>query len=96
MRRALVDLAVEQYGKLDIAFNNAGTLGEGGPSTGVSEAGWNDTLAINLDWRVPGRQASDRADGEAGRGIGDLYVDVRGVHGRFPRHGGLRRQQGEA
>ncbi|MGO4279436.1 glucose 1-dehydrogenase [Cupriavidus sp. OV038] len=46
--RALVDLAVEQYGKLDIAFNNAGTLGEGGPSTGVSEAGWNDTLAINL------------------------------------------------
>lgn len=46
--RALVDLAVEQYGKLDIAFNNAGTLGEGGPSTGVSESGWNDTLAINL------------------------------------------------
>jgi NAD(P)-dependent dehydrogenase (short-subunit alcohol dehydrogenase family) len=46
--RALVDLAVEQYGKLDIAFNNAGTLGEGGPSTEVSEAGWNDTLAINL------------------------------------------------
>ncbi|CAG2132981.1 Glucose 1-dehydrogenase [compost metagenome] len=46
--RALVDLAVEQYGKLDIAFNNAGTLGEGGPSTEVSEAGWNETLAINL------------------------------------------------
>ncbi|MGO4762952.1 SDR family oxidoreductase [Cupriavidus sp. 2KB_3] len=46
--RALVDLAVEQYGKLDIAFNNAGTLGEGGPSTGVSEAGWNEALAINL------------------------------------------------
>lgn len=46
--KALVALAVEQYGKLDIAFNNAGTLGEGGPSTGVSEAGWNDTLAINL------------------------------------------------
>ncbi|HSW21185.1 MAG TPA: SDR family oxidoreductase [Burkholderiaceae bacterium] len=46
--RALVGLAVERYGRLDIAFNNAGTLGEGGPSTGVSEAGWNDTLAINL------------------------------------------------
>lgn len=44
----LVALAVEQYGRLDIAFNNAGTLGEGGPSTGVSEAGWNDTIAINL------------------------------------------------
>lgn len=45
---ALVKLAVERYGRLDIAFNNAGTLGEGGPSTGVSTEGWNDTLAINL------------------------------------------------
>jgi NAD(P)-dependent dehydrogenase (short-subunit alcohol dehydrogenase family) len=46
--RALVALAVERFGRLDIAFNNAGTLGEGGASTGVSEAGWSDTLAINL------------------------------------------------
>ena len=45
---ALVALAVERYGKLDIAFNNAGTLGEAGPSTGVSEAGFSDALAINL------------------------------------------------
>jgi NAD(P)-dependent dehydrogenase (short-subunit alcohol dehydrogenase family) len=46
--QALVALAVERFGRLDIAFNNAGTLGEGGPSTEVSAAGWNDTLAINL------------------------------------------------
>jgi NAD(P)-dependent dehydrogenase (short-subunit alcohol dehydrogenase family) len=46
--KALVDLAVERFGRLDVAFNNAGTLGEGGPSTEVSEAGWTDTLAINL------------------------------------------------
>ena len=46
--RALVARAVERYGRLDIAFNNAGTLGEMGASTGVSEAGWNDALAINL------------------------------------------------
>ncbi|WP_349742059.1 SDR family oxidoreductase [Roseateles cavernae] len=46
--QALVALAVEHYGRLDIAFNNAGTLGEGGPSTAVSESGWTDTLAINL------------------------------------------------
>jgi NAD(P)-dependent dehydrogenase (short-subunit alcohol dehydrogenase family) len=46
--KALVALAVERFGRLDIAFNNAGTLGEGGPSTDVSEAGWADTLAINL------------------------------------------------
>ncbi|QNK02879.1 SDR family oxidoreductase [Dyella telluris] len=46
--KALVDTAVSRFGKLDIAFNNAGTLGEAGASTGVSEAGWTDTLAINL------------------------------------------------
>ena len=46
--KALVALAVERFGRLDIAFNNAGTLGESGPSTGVSEAGWSDAIAINL------------------------------------------------
>src|ERR1700744_1071622 len=46
--KSMVDLAVERFGRLDVAFNNAGTLGEGGASTGVSEAGWADTLAINL------------------------------------------------
>ncbi|MDE1149075.1 MAG: SDR family oxidoreductase [Azospirillaceae bacterium] len=46
--QALVALAVERFGRLDIAFNNAGTLGEAGPSTGVSADGWTDTLAINL------------------------------------------------
>jgi NAD(P)-dependent dehydrogenase (short-subunit alcohol dehydrogenase family) len=46
--RALVDLAVERFGRLDVAFNNAGTLGEGGPSTGVSLRGWTDALDVNL------------------------------------------------
>jgi NAD(P)-dependent dehydrogenase (short-subunit alcohol dehydrogenase family) len=46
--KALVALAVEKFSRLDIAFNNAGTLGAAGPSTDVSEAGWNDAIAINL------------------------------------------------
>lgn len=46
--KALVDLAVTKFGHLDVAFNNAGTLGEAGASTDVSADGWNDTLAINL------------------------------------------------
>jgi NAD(P)-dependent dehydrogenase (short-subunit alcohol dehydrogenase family) len=46
--KGLVELAVTRYGRLDVAFNNAGTLGESGPSTEVSEAGWTDTLAVNL------------------------------------------------
>lgn len=45
---ALVAVAVERFGRLDVAFNNAGTLGEAGPSTQVSESGWNETIAINL------------------------------------------------
>ena len=46
--KRLVDAAIGHFGRLDIAFNNAGTLGEMGPSTGVSEQGWSDTLATNL------------------------------------------------
>lgn len=46
--KALVDVAVRQYGRLDIAFNNAGTLGEMGPSTEVSGQGFTDTLQTNL------------------------------------------------
>lgn len=46
--QALVALAAERYGRLDIAFNNAGTLGEKGASTGVSAKGWEDALAVNL------------------------------------------------
>jgi NAD(P)-dependent dehydrogenase (short-subunit alcohol dehydrogenase family) len=45
---ALVDLAVRSFGRLDIAFNNAGTLGEAGPTPGVSQAGFDEALATNL------------------------------------------------
>jgi NAD(P)-dependent dehydrogenase (short-subunit alcohol dehydrogenase family) len=45
---ALVKTALDQFGRLDVAFNNAGVLGEAGPSTGVSLGGWNEALAINL------------------------------------------------
>lgn len=45
---ALVRLAVREFGGLDIAFNNAGSLGEMGPVTDLSPAGWRDTLETNL------------------------------------------------
>lgn len=44
----LVEAAVGHFGRLDGAFNNAGTLGEMGPTTTVSLAGWNEALAVNL------------------------------------------------
>lgn len=46
--KSLVALTVKTFDRLDIGFNNAGTLGETGPSIGISEKGWSDTLAINL------------------------------------------------
>jgi len=46
--KALVALAVARFGRLDVAFNNAGVIGEAGPSTGVSAAGFGDAVAVNL------------------------------------------------
>ncbi len=45
---ALVATAREQFGGLDVAFNNAGTLGAMGTVGEVSLEGWHDTLETNL------------------------------------------------
>lgn len=45
---AAVALAAERFGGLDIAFNNAGMLGEMAPAAEISPAGWQATLATNL------------------------------------------------
>jgi NAD(P)-dependent dehydrogenase (short-subunit alcohol dehydrogenase family) len=45
---ALVAAAIGEFGGLDIAFNNAGTLGEMGATAAVSAAGWQHTLETNL------------------------------------------------
>jgi NAD(P)-dependent dehydrogenase (short-subunit alcohol dehydrogenase family) len=46
--QSLVSAAADRFGRLDIAFNNAGIMGEAGPTTGISEKGWTETLAVNL------------------------------------------------
>jgi NAD(P)-dependent dehydrogenase (short-subunit alcohol dehydrogenase family) len=46
--RALVRTAVERFGGLDVAFNNAGALGELGPTHEISPPGWRDTIETNL------------------------------------------------
>ena len=48
LAKALVDAAVEHFGGLDIAFNNAGALGAMGSVADVSLEGWRDTLDTNL------------------------------------------------
>ena len=46
--QALVRQAQQAYGGLDIAFNNAGTLGPMGPTPEVSPDQWRDALDTNL------------------------------------------------
>ncbi len=46
--KALVELAVEKFGGLDVAFNNAGTLGAMGDTSEITLEGWMDTLNTNL------------------------------------------------
>jgi NAD(P)-dependent dehydrogenase (short-subunit alcohol dehydrogenase family) len=45
---ALVALAIKEFGGLHAAYNNAGIIGEAGPTSGVSRAGWDEALAVNL------------------------------------------------
>jgi NAD(P)-dependent dehydrogenase (short-subunit alcohol dehydrogenase family) len=46
--QALVDAAVSRFGGLDIAFNNAGALGEMGATPDVSLSGWKEAIDTNL------------------------------------------------
>lgn len=43
-----VEAAVSMFGGLDIAFNNAGTLGAMGPTPEIPIAGWRDAMEVNL------------------------------------------------
>ena len=46
--RKLVDSALRSYGRLDVAFNSAGTEGVMGPITELDEADWTRTVDVNL------------------------------------------------
>tara|TARA_R110002072_G_scaffold93607_6_gene207446 strand:- start:763 stop:1524 length:762 start_codon:yes stop_codon:yes gene_type:complete len=46
--KALIEFTVQEYGGLDIAFNNAGTLGAGKATPGITLKAWEDTISTNL------------------------------------------------
>ncbi|MCU0571279.1 MAG: glucose 1-dehydrogenase [Oculatellaceae cyanobacterium Prado106] len=46
--RSLIHNTVAHYGRLDFAFNNAGTEGKFAPITDLSEADWEHTISVNL------------------------------------------------
>lgn len=45
---ALVAATVEAFGRLDVAFNNAGIEGESAPTADCTQTNWDRVLAINL------------------------------------------------
>ena len=45
---ALVEVALGRFGGLDVAFNNAGSLGAMGPVQEIATSAWEDTLRVNL------------------------------------------------
>jgi NAD(P)-dependent dehydrogenase (short-subunit alcohol dehydrogenase family) len=68
--QALVTLALDRFGRLDIGFNNAGTLGEMGPTVNVSLAGWAEALETNLSSAFLG--AKHQAGPMLERGAGSI------------------------
>ena len=70
LAKELVATAIARFGGLDIAFNNAGTMGEMAPTQEISSAGWRDTLDTNLTGAFLG--AKYQLPAMLGRGAGSI------------------------
>lgn len=70
LAKDLVDAAVTRFGGLDIAFNNAGVVGETKPTADVSLTDWHETLDTNLTSAFLG--ARHQAPAIIARGGGSL------------------------
>ena len=68
LAQTLVETAVGRFGGLDIAFNNAGSVGEMGPIGDLSLAGWRDAIDTNLTSAFLGAKHQVPAMIERGRG----------------------------
>jgi NAD(P)-dependent dehydrogenase (short-subunit alcohol dehydrogenase family) len=70
LAEALVETAVARFGGLDIAFNNAATMGSMAPASEISVDGWRRTIDTNLTSAFLG--AKYQAPAVATRGGGTL------------------------
>ena len=94
--KALVDLAVEKFGGLDIAFNNAGIVGEMGPISELSLEGWRETLDTNLTSAFLGAKYQVPAMVERGGGSLIFTSTFVGHTVGMPGMTSLCREQGRA
>jgi NAD(P)-dependent dehydrogenase (short-subunit alcohol dehydrogenase family) len=68
LARTLVDTAVDRFGGLDIAFNNAGGVGGMGPVSGLSLDGWREAIDTNLTSAFLGAKYQEPAMVDRGGG----------------------------
>ncbi|MBL8928153.1 MAG: glucose 1-dehydrogenase [Pseudonocardia sp.] len=80
---ALIDAVVSTHGRLDIAVNNAGVLGDIAPLAELDESVWDHVIATNLT----GIYLSMKYEIRQMRGRGGTIVNIAsniGAHGRRP------------
>ena len=83
---ALVDLAVSEFGQLDIMFNNAGIVGALGPIDTALEAEWTATLAVLLNGVFFGMKHAARVMKPQGSGSIISMSSVAGLTGGMAPH----------
>ncbi|MGV3765959.1 MAG: SDR family NAD(P)-dependent oxidoreductase [Chitinophagaceae bacterium] len=76
--KALVDKALEVYGKLDIACNNAGIGGAAAPSGDYTAADWEKVVNLNLNGVFYGCKYQLQAMEKNG---GGAIVNIASIHG---------------
>lgn len=79
--QAAVDHAVETYGALHIAVNNAGIEGEQGPTADQAREDWDRVIAVNLTGAFEGMRAEIPAILEAGGGAIVNVSSIAGLRG---------------
>lgn len=83
---AAVDLAVGEFGRLDIMVNNAGIMGAIGPIADTSAAAWRKTIAVLLDGVFYGMKHAARVMNPQGSGSILSITSTAGVMGGLGPH----------